>query len=173
VEVLRYSDGSYLEDQDTWRLSGIFRSVRLYSTAAVRIADFAVRTELDAAYRDAELQIKPEVDALPEVDVTGWTVRAQLHDAAGNAITHEALSADVTTLLNRERKAAIMNDRTPQRGPAKFAWMTTTIADPPKWTEETPHLHTLVLTLHDAAGATVEAVACRVGFREVEIRDGL
>ncbi|WP_221030469.1 glycoside hydrolase family 2 TIM barrel-domain containing protein [Actomonas aquatica] len=173
VQVLRYSDGSYLEDQDTWRLSGIFRSVRLYSTAAVRIADFAVRTELDATYTDAELQIKPEINALPEADVAGWTVSGQLFDAAGQPVVHAPLASDVTTMLNRAHKAAIMNDRTPQRGPAKFAWMSATITAPAKWTEETPTLYTLVLTLHDASGATVEAVATRVGFREVEITDGL
>lgn len=172
VELYRFSDGSYLEDQDTWRLTGIFRSVQLYATAPVRLTDFAVRTDLDAAYRDAELQIKPAVDAPPEVATEGWTVRAQLFDAQGAPVAHAPLEADVTTMLNRAHRAAIMNDRTPQRGPAKFAWMAATIANPAKWTAETPHLYTLVLTVHDPAGAVVEAASTRVGFREIEIRDG-
>lgn len=172
VEVYRFSDGSYLEDQDTWRLSGIFRDVHLYSTAAVRIADFAVRTDLNADYRDAELSIKPEINALADVDTTGWVVRAELFDDAGARVPHEPLEADVTTIINRDRVFAVMNDRTPQRGPAKFAWMAATIQAPLQWTAETPHLYRLVLTLHDADGATVEAVSTNVGFREIEIRDG-
>ena len=172
VEVYRFSDGSYLEDQDTWRLSGIFRDVHLYSTAAVRIADFAVRTDLDSAYRDATLLIKPEINALANVETSGWVVRAELFDDAGDRVGHAPLEADVTTILNRDRVFAVMNDRTPQRGPAKFAWMAATIQAPLQWTAETPHLYTLVLTLHDADGATVEAVSTRIGFREIEIRDG-
>lgn len=172
VEVFKYSDGSYLEDQDAWRLGGIFRSVVLYSTASVRISDFAVRTELDDNYRHAELQIKPEIDALPETDTTGWTVHARLHDESGMIVDHDELAAGVTPILNRDRVWSIMNERTPQRGPAEFAWMATRIDEPAKWSAETPNLYTLVLTLLDAGGSTVEAVAARVGFREIEIRDG-
>lgn len=172
VEVYRWSDGSYLEDQDTWRVSGIFREVYLYSTAAIRLADFAVRTDLDAAYRDASLQIKPEIAAQPDAVIEGWTVRAQLFDAIGAPVLAAPLSQDIVPMLNRDHKAAIMNDRTPQRGPAKFAWLETKIANPAKWTAETPNLYRLVVSLHDATGATVEANACDVGFREIEIRDG-
>ena len=172
VEVYTYSDGSYLEDQDAWRLSGIFRSVVLYSTGSVRISDFAIRTELDDEYRDAELQIKPELDALAESDTSGWTVRAQLYDDSGAEVDHDDLTADVTSILNRDRVWSIMHERTPQRGPAKFAWMASKIVEPAKWSAETPNLYTLVLTLLDADGSTVEAVATRVGFREIEIRDG-
>ncbi|MGI9238380.1 MAG: sugar-binding domain-containing protein, partial [Woeseiaceae bacterium] len=172
VEVYRYSDGSYLEDQDTWRLSGIFRDVHIYSTAAVRISDFAVRTDLDADYRDAQLLIKPEVNALASVETDGWVVRAELFDDAGARVEHTQLEADVTTILNRERKFSVMNDRTPQRGPAKFAWMAATIEAPQQWTAETPHLYSVVLTLLDADGTTVEAVSTRIGFRRIEILDG-
>jgi beta-galactosidase len=80
VEVYRWSDGSYLEDQDMWRMSGIFRPVYLYSTAAARIRDFTVRTDLDSDYRDATLQIKPEL-AAKNLSLSNWTVRAQLFDA--------------------------------------------------------------------------------------------
>ncbi|WP_438482615.1 glycoside hydrolase family 2 TIM barrel-domain containing protein [Oleiharenicola lentus] len=172
VEVYRWSDGSYLEDQDTWRFSGIFREVFLYSTAPVRLADFAVRTELDATYRDATLQIKPEIAAPLDAPIAGWTVQAQLHDASGKPVFTAPLSTEIAPILNRDRKAAIMNDRTPQRGPAKFAWLESVISNPAKWTAETPNLYRLVISLHDDAGAIVEAAACDVGFREIEIRDG-
>ena len=61
VQVFRWSDGSYLEDQDMWRMSGIYRGVYLYSTAAARIRDFTVRTDLASNYCDATLEIKPEL----------------------------------------------------------------------------------------------------------------
>jgi Beta-galactosidase/beta-glucuronidase len=172
VEVYRWSDGSYLEDQDSWRFSGIFREVFLYSTADVRIADFAVRTDLDENYRDAKLLIKPEITTRRTDSLAGWTIRAQLHDAAGKPVLENPLSHEIEPILNRERKADIMNDRTPQRGHAKFAWLEATISNPAKWTAETPNLYTLVLTLHDDKGEVVEATSTRVGFREIEIRDG-
>ena len=175
VEVYRWCDGSYLEDQDMWRTSGIHRSVTLIARPAVRIADFAVRTELDADYRDASLQIKPEIALAPGTTpeaVAGWTIRAQLHDAAGRTVLPEPLAHAIEPILNTGYAAAIMNDRVPQRGPSKFAWLETTVGNPAKWTAETPHLYTLVLTLCDAGGAVVEAVGTRVGFREIEIRDG-
>jgi beta-galactosidase len=172
VEVYRWSDGSYLEDQDSWRFSGIFRDVFLYSTADVRIADFAIRTDLEADYRDAKLQIKPEIATRRTDSLKGWTIRAQLHDASDKPVLEKELSHEIEPILNRDRKAEIMNDRAPQRGPAKFAWLETTIANPLKWTAETPNLYTLVLTLHDDKGATVEATSTRVGFREIEIKRG-
>ena len=61
VEVYRYSAGSYLEDQDMWRLSGIFRNVTLWSAPQVHIRDFFVKTDLDAQYQDATLQVTAKV----------------------------------------------------------------------------------------------------------------
>ena len=81
VEVYRWSDGSYLEDQDMWRMSGIFRSVYLYSTANARIRDFTVRTAFDADHKTATLQIKPALAANEDLTLDKWTVRAQLFDA--------------------------------------------------------------------------------------------
>ena len=86
VEVYRWSDASYLEDQDMWRMSGIFRDAYLYSTASARIRDFTVRTELDANYRDATLQIKPDLVDYSHRSLSNWTVRAQLYDAKGNPV---------------------------------------------------------------------------------------
>ena len=61
VRVYRWSDGSYLEDQDMWFLSGIFRDVYLFSTPSVHLRDFWARTELDGEYRDAELKVRVQV----------------------------------------------------------------------------------------------------------------
>lgn len=171
VEVYRWSDGSYLEDQDMWRMSGIFRPVYLYSTAAARIRDFAVRTDLDANYRDATLEIKPEL-AAEDVSLSNWTVRAQLFDANGNPVFTSELRHDAAEILNPDFSAKILDARTPQRGEPKFAWLEGRVKNPAKWTAETPNLYTLVLTLNDEKGNVIEADSCRLGFRKIEIRNG-
>ena len=123
VEVYRWCDGSYLEDQDMWRMGGIFRDVYLYSTAEARIRDFAVRTTFDAGYSNATLEIKPELAADKNLSLTNWTVNAQLFDADGKAVFTNELSHDAAEILNRDWNAKIMNDRVPQRGEPKFAWL--------------------------------------------------
>jgi beta-galactosidase len=172
VEVYRWSDGSYLEDQDMWRMSGIFRGVYVYSTAAARIRDFTVRTELDANYRDATLLIKPELADYANQSLAGWTIRAQLFDTGGHPVFTNELSHDAAEILNRDWNAKILDDRTPQRGPVKFAWLEGRVQNPLKWTAETPNLYTLVLMLCDETGKIVEADSCQVGFRKIEIRQG-
>ncbi len=97
VEVYRWSDGSYLEDQDMWRMSGIFRTVYLYSTAAARIRDFAVRTDLDTNYCDAILQIKPEL-AANNLTLSNWTIHVQLFDANSQPVLMTA-SSDTTNRI--------------------------------------------------------------------------
>ncbi|HEY3762556.1 MAG TPA: glycoside hydrolase family 2 TIM barrel-domain containing protein [Verrucomicrobiae bacterium] len=172
AQVFRWSDGSYLEDQDMWRLSGIFRSVYLYSTATARIRDFTVRTDLDSNYCNATLEIQPALTALPGITLSHWTVRAQLFDATGQPVLTNELSCDAETILNPDFNSKILDDRMAQRGVPKFAWLQTTISNPAKWTAETPNLYTLVLTLNDESGNVIEADSCKVGFRKVEIRDG-
>ena len=90
VEVYRWSDGSYLEDQDMWRLSGIQREVFLYSTPRVYISDFAVRTELDDNYRDGTILIRPEIASPADAVLAGWQVAAQLYDAQGDVVFSKA-----------------------------------------------------------------------------------
>jgi beta-galactosidase len=172
VEVYRWSDGSYLEDQDMWRLSGIHRSVHLYATPALRIADFTVRTDLDAAYEDAVLRIHPEFSLTGDVSPEGWKLRARLYAPDGIPVGNVSLETSVEEVLNRDYKASILVKRTPQRGPAAFGWMETIVKRPLLWTAETPHLYRLVLELCAPDGDVTEAVACDVGFRELEIRGG-
>lgn len=172
VEVYRWSDGSYLEDQDMWRLSGIFRDVLLVATPRARIRDLAVRTELDDQYRDAELIIEPQLAGDGDANWEGWQVEAQLFDAAGQPVLAEPLSHDADPIANADYRASLLVERTPQRGLPQFGWLRTTVANPRKWTAETPHLYRLVLALRDASGEVIEAVGCDVGFRAIEIRGG-
>jgi len=80
VEVYRWSDGSYLEDQDMWRLSGIYRNVYLFATPQVHIRDFFVQTDLDDSYTDATLMIRPRITNYTDQNIEGWTIEAQLYD---------------------------------------------------------------------------------------------
>ena len=79
VQVYRFSDGTYLEDQDMWRLSGIYRDVFLMATPPVHVRDFFVTTDLDAEYRDAKLKIAAEVRHYGAVGAEGYRVRATLY----------------------------------------------------------------------------------------------
>jgi beta-galactosidase len=172
LQVFKYSDGSYLEDQDMWRLAGIHRSVTLYATPRIRIRDVGVRTILDASYEDAQLVIHPEIEVLKGLRGEGFHVEARLYDAGNQMVLDSVLTSDAATMLNLDHKAAIMNDRTPQRGYPKWGWLQTTVKNPHKWTAETPYLYTLRLALVDTLGQTVEQVSQRVGFRSLEMRGG-
>jgi beta-galactosidase len=172
VEVYRWCDGSYLEDQDMWRMGGIHREVFLYSTAKARIADFAVRTQLDERYADAQLQIHVDLKSYDKDPLEGWRIEAQLFDVDRAPVFDQPLTHNAAPVLNAAYRASVLNDRTPQRGLAKFAWMEGRVVDPLKWTAETPHLYTLVLSLIDNENQLVESVGCKVGFRSVEIRGG-
>ncbi|MHC4425150.1 MAG: glycoside hydrolase family 2 TIM barrel-domain containing protein, partial [Planctomycetota bacterium] len=163
VEVYRWSDSSYLEDQDMWRLSGIYRNVYLFSTPQIHIRDFAIRTDLNDSYTDATLMVRPRITNYTARDLKGWTVEAQLYDAEKKPILSEALSRDVTSIIG---------EKYPQRGNVPFGLLQATIKNPRKWSAETPYLYTLLVTLKDSAGKVVEIESCRVGFREVEIKEG-
>jgi beta-galactosidase len=152
VEVYRFSDGAYLEDQDMFRLSGIYRDVYLWSTAGRHIRDFEVRTDLDAAYRDAVLNVTAEVVNHGGAPAPG-VLKMELLDAAGKPVfapvTLSVPAAGATTELRLS--AAVANVR--------------------KWSSETPYLYRLLLTLSDDAGNPIEVIPSNVGFRKVEIRE--
>lgn len=172
VEVYKYSDGSYLEDQDMWRFGGIHRSVYLYATEDIRIQDFGVRTILDENFEDAILQISPRIIVYDDQQGEGYTVQAQLYDADGKTMFVTNLSQEVVPMLNIDHRATVMNDRFPQRGIRKFAWLESVIKNPQKWSAETPCLYTLLLTLNDSTGRMIEQVSTRVGFRSIKIENG-
>ena len=172
LEVLKYSDGSYLEDQDMWRMAGIHRSVTLIATPKIRIRDFGVRTVLDRNYEDALLIIHPELAVTDGMRGEGYHVEAMLFDADGRGVLDSILTQDAVPMLNLDHKAAIMNDRNPQRGYPKWGWLTATVKNPKKWTAETPYLYTLRLTLVNSTGRARQQIETKVGFRQLEIRDG-
>ncbi len=146
VEVYRYSDASYLEDQDFWRLSGIFRDVELVAYAPVHIRDFFVKADLSDDFGAGLLRVEAELS----VETSGYRLQAELYDSSRNRVaTADAHVASRHSIL-------------PAAVPA-----------PALWSAETPSLYTLVLALYDEAGELVDCVSARTGFRRIEIRDGV
>ena len=153
VEVYRWSDGSYMEDQDFWRMSGIFRSVRLVSRTPLHVRDFYARATLDAAYRDATLKLKVELRNTADADAPA-TVEAKLLDARGRAVFRTLTK---TTNAPRQSGATVEFEQA--------------VSNPLKWSAEEPNLYTLLLTLKGAGGRVLEVIPSRVGFRTSEIKD--
>ncbi|GHT41377.1 beta-galactosidase [Bacteroidia bacterium] len=146
IEGYRWSDGSYLEDQDFWRLSGFDRSVYLYSTDQIRIQDYFAKGDLDNSYKNGLFSVDVTLKNYLSRDVARHvcTIEVKLLDAAGKTVYAET-----------------KND-------THFA---KTIPSPRLWSNETPYLYTLLLTLKDAAGKTLEVTSSKVGFRKVEIKN--
>ena len=174
LQVMKYSDGSYLEDQDMWRIAGIHRSVYLYAKEKLHIRDFGVRTILDDDYKDAELIIHPELDICQtsNYNLDNCFVEAELFDAEGRMVLDSVLRQNIVPILNLDHKASIMNDRNPQRGYPKWGWLKAMVRNPHKWTAESPYLYTLKLRLVDY-NTVIDEEETKVGFRSVEIRDGM
>ena len=172
IEVYRYSDGSYLEDQDFWRLGGIHRSINLIYTPDVRIKDYTVRTLpiKDNEYVDWELQVDPLLAVHRNERGSDCIVKAILEDAGGIEIV--SMQADAEEILDLEHKASRMNTWYPQRGPRKMGRMKAVVKNPRLWTAETPYLYKLTLQLIDANGEKIQQLSQYVGFRSVKITDG-
>ncbi len=151
VEVYRWSDGSYLEDQDFWRLSGIFRPVRLVSHPQLRLRDIDARPKLDAAYDngtlDLAVQLRNHHPAPASCSVSVELLDADGAKAADGAITLEAIPA----------------------GEDLSARIALPVPHPRKWSAEFPNLYTLLVTLKDAEGKTTEIASDKIGFRKIEI----
>ncbi|HEX2948763.1 MAG TPA: glycoside hydrolase family 2 TIM barrel-domain containing protein, partial [Armatimonadota bacterium] len=155
VQVFRWSDGTYLEDQDMWWLSGIFRDVYLYSTPPVHMRDFAVRTDFDAEYHDAELLLDIDVTHFGQDTVNDLCVDAALYDAYHQVVFHTPVGQPFQLTAEGQHTLHFQQS----------------VSAPQQWSAEQPHLYTLVLTLQ-LAGETIEYLSQQVGFRKVEIRDG-
>ena len=153
VEVYRFSDGSYLEGQDTWRVSGLERDVSIYARNKTRISDFFVNADLDSTYNNGLFSIK--VDILNElVSNDTITVKARLVDPVKrNKILFDSIrtiSIDSTSSVHIE----------------------SIIKRVKKWSAEEPNLYQLELSLLNNTGELIEATTQQVGFRKIEIKEG-
>ncbi|GGA69363.1 beta-galactosidase [Flavobacterium palustre] len=159
VRVFRYSDGSYLEDQDHWRLSGIQREVFIMAEPKLRIADFFYQTKLDKKYQDAVFQLRPRLDNQTGDTIKNHTFEVQLYDAQNKPLFEKALS----------RKAIdIISEVSPRLDKVRFGFFQENIKNPLKWSAEKPNLYTLVMTLKNPDGTISEVKSCKLGFRSIE-----
>lgn len=156
AEVYRYSSGTWLEDQDMWRLSGIFRNVTLWTAPKMHIRDFSVRTDSDAAYKDASLEIVAKVKNFSNQTVDGKTVVVELFKKF-KLVGGAHAEVPVPPLKPGEETAVTVKMH---------------VANPSKWTAETPVLYTATIGLKDKQ-STFELLSSKVGFRKVEIKGRL
>jgi beta-galactosidase len=159
VEVYRWSDGSYLEDQDYWKVSGIERDVFLFSTPHVHIRDFFVKAGLDENYADGRLSVDVEIRSLhaeKKEERESNQIKVMLLD--GNRKTMFAPIIKEIGLADEKEKVLHFERIVPK---------------PAHWTAEAPNLYSLVMTLLDESGIPTECISCQVGFRNVEIKEGL
>jgi beta-galactosidase len=157
AQVYRWSDGSYLEDQDMWRLSGIYRDVYLFSTPQVHLRDFWVRCDLDGQYADATLYVTANLKNYGASAVGSHSVEVTLLDANGVVVgTDPLVSGSVGGLGGAEEGVIDME---------------AAVNNPAKWTAETPYLYQVLLTVKDSLESVIEVEQCKFGFRKVEIID--
>ncbi len=154
VEVYRWSDGSYLEDQDFWRLSGIDNDVFLYSTAQVRIADFFAHPDLDEKYRNGILSVDLKLQNYQSVESKNQRTEITLLDKNNGKIISKSLKINIP--------AGGITENT----------ITCNVKAPEQWSAETPNLYTLLISMKDDKGKMIEATSCKIGFRKIEIKDG-
>lgn len=160
AEVYRWSDGSYLECQDFWRLAGIERDVYLTAAPKTSIADYEVRAGLDESYRNGQLRLSVAVTSgdrpgSQQAPAQGsFSIFATLFDPAGKKV----LDARAKSLERAGRRPVFGIER-PVPGVRR-------------WSAETPDLYRLVIELRDGEDRTIEAIASRIGFRTSEVKDG-
>lgn len=161
LEVYRWSDGSYLECQDFWRISGIEREVYLYAAPGTRVRDFFARTPLDENYKNGRLDM--EVEIINEDGPASPTraARLQVYNLTVSIIDNQG------TKLFLEKKTFTL-----KRGEKKILNFKGEIPGITPWSAETPHLYTLCLELSGEKNTPLEAITRQVGFRTVEIKNG-
>ena len=150
VEVYRWCDGSYLEDQDFWRMSGIQRTVFLHARPKTYINDFLAAGDLGNNYRDGLLRLNVSLKSMGEKN--------------SDFIMNASLSDNGQELYNESKKVRIVDNK----AEIKFE---KNLPEIKQWSSEAPNLYSLVITLKDKGGDIMECVSAKTGFRKVEIKN--
>ncbi len=153
IQLFRWTDGSYLECQDFWRISGIERDVFIYAQPKIRIQDFEVTSTLDKGYENGVFQL--------DVDLQNHTSRNRNIE-----ISYELLDGD-KMISSGNKKIEIPNS---QKDATSFREI---IPDVKQWSAEHPNLYSLIIETKDSKGKTIEVTHREIGFRSVEIKNGL
>ena len=147
AEIYRWSDASYLEDQDFWRLSGMTRDVYLLGRNKFHIRDFHIKPSLDANYQNGTMEL--------DVDFSDFNDAKSVY------------SLEVS-LLDSNKKEIYAESKAVQKSKNPFSFIAN-ITSPEKWTAETPYLYQLIIRLKDENGKIMECVGNQVGFRNIEL----
>ena len=153
VEVYRYTTGSYVEDQDMWRLSGIFRNVNIWSAPVTHIRDFFIKTNLDDNYINATMDVTAKIKNYGSKPAKASKLLVTVYDGERVVASYSPVNG-VPALKPGEEV------------PVRLSFP---VENPEKWTAETPKLYTTVLTLQRGKNV-IEILSARTGFREVEIK---
>ena len=157
VQVFRWSDGSYLECQDMFRMSGIFRDVYLYNVPKVSVRDHYIHTEYDGAVGNMQTTTNVELTLDNRDGFTGKKqVEVSLYDPAGKQVAKEVINAELTADKKEVGVVARME-----------------LANPLMWDAENPHLYTVRVVQKDAEGNEEMAFSTKHGFRTIEIKNSL
>jgi len=148
LKVMRWSDGSYLECQDFWRMSGITRDTYLYARNRVYLRDFEIIPDLDATYTDGSLNISTSISNINKKNK--YSLEVQLKDGT------EIIATKIIDIKTLKRETSF-----------HFS-----VKNPKKWTAETPNLYAVDFILKDQKGNVIEVIPQKIGFRKVEIKNG-
>lgn len=154
VKVFQFTDGSYLEDQDFWRLSGIQRDVFLFAKPKTHITDFFAKSLLDATYSNGVFNLEVALKNTDLKTTSDLKLGYKVLNQAGEVVLFDQA---ITSVKKRKIKTLTFSGEIP---------------NVKKWSAETPNLYTLVLELSDASGQLIEATSIKIGFRTSEIEDG-
>lgn len=158
VEVHKFCDGTWMEDQDMYYDGGIFRDVYLYSAPLVHIQDYKVETDLDENYENATMKLNVTVANASKAAAEGYKVDVRLYDQDGKMFVN-----DMTMDLDTVPAADGDTDGSVSTAGSKL------VLSPELWSAETPNLYTMVLSLYDSkTGTYMGSVSQQLGFREIE-----
>ena len=152
VKVLRYSDGSFLENQDMWRLSGIYRNVYLFATPQLHMQDYYISTDFDENYKNSMLKVEVDVTNYSNKNLKG-SVRINLLDENQKSVLSRVWIQKVGAKANEKSTVKFEKE----------------IINPKQWSAEKPNLYTLTIELLDNNKKVAEAYSPKMGFRETEV----
>ncbi|MDA3930218.1 MAG: DUF4981 domain-containing protein [Prolixibacteraceae bacterium] len=164
VQVFRWSDGSYLEDQDHWRMSGLHREVYLKAVPKVSISDCFIRSILNETYTSAKIEVRPEIENSNNTKLNGWKIKSQLYTPYNKAVWNETTSLSVK---------AISEERYPQQDNVYFSLIEGEVNNPLLWSAESPNLYTYIIWLEDDNGNTLDVQSFKIGLREISTSNGI
>jgi beta-galactosidase len=162
TEVFRYSSGSYLEDQDHWRLSGLHRQVYIQSTPYEYLSDLFVKPTIDDN-DNGTLRVEPTIHYRDPAKIKDWTFDITLYDPAGQAVTEATNSISLNPIPGYYKRGAYRNPY----GIHKFYGLEVKVPKVAPWTAETPNLYRLVTTVKNASGKVIDITGQNIGFRNL------